>query len=261
MRNGFMKKQMTELEKIIEETHRKARKAKLRRTLLLPYNALKSSILCLRFPFLYPRNRWTGKHYTNWKILRYHQDNWTKAYEWVGLNEEKNSFSGKWKVTNKWLAFKINFLNGFERFLGIFHIIPSYTELDAMPIGWRKCFGIQMCKEIKQALLENGGRKALRKYRITQIKEKWGELRWYDFHSCQDVWNVIDKYAYISRHTCIECGRIAKYMSKGYICPYCEKCIGDKKDSSDRFFSDIPFYGVTNGEYYEKHKNDKNNEE
>ena len=48
-----------------------------------------------------------------------------------------------------------------------------------MPEGWRKIFGIQMCKEIKRALLEDG-RKKLYKYRITQIKEKFGSLRWYD---------------------------------------------------------------------------------
>ena len=25
--------------------------------------------LCIRFPFLYPRNRYTGKHYNNWTLL------------------------------------------------------------------------------------------------------------------------------------------------------------------------------------------------
>mgnify|MGYP003310314085 CR=1 FL=1 len=32
------------------------------------WKALKSTILCLRFPFLYPRNRFTDKHYNNWVL-------------------------------------------------------------------------------------------------------------------------------------------------------------------------------------------------
>ena len=32
---------------------------------------IKSTFLCLRYPFLYPRNRFTGKHYNNWKIYEY----------------------------------------------------------------------------------------------------------------------------------------------------------------------------------------------
>ena len=28
-------------------------------------NIISSTILCIRFPFLYPRNRWDGEHHTN----------------------------------------------------------------------------------------------------------------------------------------------------------------------------------------------------
>ena len=145
----------------------------------MPYRACKSTILCLRFPFLYPRNRWTDKHYNNWKINDFHQKNWTKAYKY---EEDKSSSDsmGKWKVIDKKLALKIKILDSIEQFLSIFHCLPSYTELDAMPKGWRKCFGIQMCKEIKKALLEDGGRKKLYNYRISQIKEKFG---CYDFET------------------------------------------------------------------------------
>lgn len=52
--------------------------------------------------------------------------------------------------------------------------IPTYTELDAMPKGWRKCFGISICKEIKASLKRHN---CLEEYRITQIKEKFGGLR------------------------------------------------------------------------------------
>jgi hypothetical protein len=106
-----------------------------------------------------------------------------------------------------------------------FHCIPaSHTELDAMDEGWRKAFGLQMCEEIKQALLKSGGRKYLYKYRIMQIKEKWGGLRWYDAWSTKEIMKIISKYEDISYKTCIKCGKPAKWVSKGWICPYCDDC-------------------------------------
>lgn len=75
-----------------------------------------------RFPFLIPRNRWTGKI--------------PEDYDY------------------------------------------SYTELDSMPDGWRKAFGEQMCEDIREELVRA---EYLDQYRITQIKEKYGTLCWYDF--------------------------------------------------------------------------------
>lgn len=248
-----------ELQKVLKEGQKKARRRKIKRKLLSPYYAVKSSILCLRFPFLYPRNRWTNKHYNNWKLYNYHKDNWTEAYEWnkFGINKEYPEINGKWEVKNKWLAFKIKCADLLNDFIGIFHCIPLYTELDAMPRGWRKCFGIQMCKEVKKALLEDG-RKTLKRYRIDQIKEKFGGLRWYDTGGNRQVQKVIAKYEYISYRTCIECGRPAEYVTNGWIEPYCERCIPEnKKDNASKYESDMDFYGWTNSEYYEKHKNKK----
>lgn len=53
----------------------------------------------------------------------------------------------------------------------------TWTELDAMPEGWRIRFGEEMVEEISQELRKFDYED---KYRILQIKEKWGELRWYD---------------------------------------------------------------------------------
>lgn len=105
--------------------------------------------------------------------------------------------------------------------------IPTHTELDAMPIGWRKSFGIQMCKDIKKVLQSNH---YLYKYRITQIKEKFGILHWYDNGSPNGcVYKVVDKYEDISYHTCIICGKPATKLSKGWISPYCDNCIGTRE--------------------------------
>ena len=102
-------------------------------------------------------------------------------------------------------------------------LFPHFTELDAMERGWRKKFGIQICKEIKNALKETGGNQMLMDYRIMQIKEKWGELCWYDAYSPESVQKVIRKYENISSKTCIICGKDATHTSVGWISPFCEK--------------------------------------
>ena len=95
------------------------------------------------------------------------------------------------------------------------------TYLDDMPDGWRRAFGIQMCEEIRQVLVKKN---QLYTYRIAQVKEKFGGLRWYDYSSAPEIDRIIYKYEDISYHTCVRCGRPATKMSRGWICPYCDKC-------------------------------------
>lgn len=260
---------------------------------------IKSTILCIRFPFLYPRNRFTGLHYNNWKIVEFHRKWWkyTEDTFILRITNDKNkslvnygnfnnhiytlrikndclevcngyyyprvsipiSKYGKGKIIKtgwenkkipylivedwednpdanyfikivhaKWLQRCIKFLDWINAYpLQILHCIPSYTELDAMELGWRKTFGIQMCKEIRTALLKKGW-KYLFNYRILQIKEKYGTLRWYDANSTKEIFEIIDKYENLSYHTCINCGKPATKISTGWICPYCDNCIGDR---------------------------------
>lgn len=42
-----------------------------------------------------------------------------------------------------------------------------------LPDGWRKCFGLKICKEIKKELKKSKNKE----YHVTQIKEKFGSLR------------------------------------------------------------------------------------
>ena len=98
----------------------------------------------------------------------------------------------------------------------------SYTELDMMPDGWRKAFGEQMCEEIREALIKAN---YLYDYRITQIKEKYGTLRWYDFGAPASVHDIIDRYEDLSGHTCMICGAPAETKSDGYwLDTICNKC-------------------------------------
>ena len=98
------------------------------------------------------------------------------------------------------------------------------TELDQMPRGWRKCFGMMMVKEIDNELRKYHCR---HKYGIMEIKEKWGSLRWYDYNQPQerDIQNIIDKYSAISEHVCIRCGKVdVPLVGDSWVMPVCQDC-------------------------------------
>ena len=130
-------------------------------------------------------------------------------------------------MNNKELCERYSFLIPRNRFTGK---IPddfdySYTELDAMPDGWRKAFGERMCEEIRDALIEEN---YLDEYRISQIKEKYASLRWYDFGATQKVHDIISKYEYISQFICMRCGSpYAKFFNNGWLYTICENCASE----------------------------------
>ena len=269
------------------------------------YKVLKSSWLCLRFPFLYPRNRFDGKHHqyilrhilwklhpkaitqmsVTTKVQKANDTTYRHSYfaflsnqvilkkdlgiliiqndidkkeielkEFINLekfsvigmevifsiagapiiqiyvktidvNDTTNYGSVGYKrielITDKRYNFRYKLLKWIdEKILDNIFILPTYTELDAMEPGWRKAFGIQMCKDLRKQLWKEGN---LFKYRITQIKEKWGELCWYDEEASKEVYKIIEKYENLSRNTCIVCGKPATKISAGWISPFCDK--------------------------------------
>ena len=93
-----------------------------------------------------------------------------------------------------------------------------------MPIGWRKSFGIQMCKDLRKQLWKEGN---LFKYRITQIKEKWGYLCMYLNYYVKNVQNKIDALEEKSHNICENCGSTKNVTTKavnGWISTLCDKC-------------------------------------
>lgn len=269
------------------------------------YKVLESSWLCLRFPFLYPRNRFDGKHHNQilrhaiWKacskavttisittkVQKANDDTYRHSYfmflnnqvilkkdealliiqndidrkeiklkdfinfekfsiigmevifsisgipiiqiyvKTIDVNDTTNYGSvGNKKIEliiDKRYNFRYKLLTWIdEKILNNIFILPTYTELDAMPCGWRKAFGIQMCKDLRKQLWKEGN---LFKYRIAQIKEKWGELCWYDACASKEVHEIIEKYEKLSRNTCIICGEPATKISGGWISPFCDK--------------------------------------
>lgn len=104
----------------------------------------------------------------------------------------------------------------------------SYTELDDMPDGWRQAFGLQMCDELKNVLEKID---KINEFRIVQIKEKFGELRFYTNWIDDDIDKIIDKYTELSRRTCICCGKPATQITTGWISPFCDDCVKDIRDN------------------------------
>ena len=117
----------------------------------------------------------------------------------------------------------------------------DFTYLDDMPEGWRKTFGKEMCEEIRRVLVKAN---YLNKYRVIQVKEKYGSLRWYDAGAPSSIYrelqDVIDKYEEMSVRTCIRCGRPATKISLGWISPFCDECA---EKLSDR----VKFKEIDNG--------------
>lgn len=110
----------------------------------------------------------------------------------------------------------------------------DFTYLDDMPTGWRKAFGKDMCEEIRRVLVKAN---YLNKYRVLQVKEKYGSLRWYDgcvpLSISRELQDVIDKYEEMSVRTCIRCGRPATKISLGWISPWCDECAEKFSDRID----------------------------
>lgn len=143
-------------------------------------------------------------------------------------------------------------------------IIEDYdytsTYLDDMPDGWRKAFGEMMCEEIKQELVRCN---YLNEYRILQIKEKYGELRWYDNGTPIDckVPEIIDNYSMLSQNICIICGKPdVPIINSGWISPYCKKCYtipSDwyKKEHPDKIDEWIEFHSDDWEEYNKEETN------
>lgn len=127
-------------------------------------------------------------------------------------------------MTNKELKEKYPFL--IPRKLATDEIIeePDFCLLkDEIPEGWWNRFGIPLCDDLKDVLERNN---FLDQFRIFQAKEKYGELRIYDGGAPKEWYDHLYAWAYISRHTCIKCGKFPVPMrTEGYwIEPLCEEC-------------------------------------
>lgn len=265
--------------------------------LKIPYH----TYMCIRYPFLYPRNRMDGKHH-NYFLSSYRSKLWDKstlsisitgkiitepiyennrilrkdfnakllpdkksiiiwnhkeiktfnvrnviwnAFEVVNIfysesitgkpiitigvkkdSKDKNNYGFSYHcvnlITNYFLIkcyYLIKWID--EKILDNIFILPTYNEWEAMPYGWNKAFGKQFLKDLKKQLKKD---KMLYSWRITTIKEKWGEFNLYCNKGTKELYSLIHKYENLSWNYCMKCGKPSTVKSIGWVLPYCKEC-------------------------------------
>lgn len=200
-------------------------KIKIKHILNIP----RATYLCIKYPFIYPRNRFNGLHYSNWKIvdkmetIKFKYRVFGKRLRMENPCYLKHFNNGQIEYWTNWWSKPVYYILKFyhDVILQIVFCLPTYTEWDCMEPGWKKAFGKQYLKELKEAAIKDG---YLKELRIMQLKEKWGRNQLYVNMYGDNVLKVIDKYEDLSWETCIKCGKPATHTSIGWISPYCAEC-------------------------------------
>lgn len=137
------------------------------------------------------------------------------------------------KIGNFFLCLRYPFWRSRDVFTGE----PSgydFTWYDDIPEGWKKAFGKDLSREIREA-----GRKFLRVHpdktwadilQFRQIKEKYGSLRLYAT-AIDEIQFVLDKYELLSMGYCVRCGKPARCKTRGWVEYYCEDCAREVTNS------------------------------
>ena len=104
----------------------------------------------------------------------------------------------------------------------------TWTEYDCLGEGWKAGFGKFLLKDLREACLKTN---FLDKLQFSDIKEKYGSLRMYNFGAPQEVHDVIRKYEFISQYICYQCGSPESTIVNdyGWYLPMC-KCCWDKNN-------------------------------
>lgn len=191
---------------------------------------IKNTWLCIKYPFLYPRNRFTGLHYNNWKLLDLIKQLY-KKYHYVGhivqdsdtfYYDNRSTFIEYWK--NWWALPLVKVLNWIHNYpMQWMHCLTSYTELDSLPSAWVKDFGLDWAEDTKQYLKAH----KIKHYRIAQLKEKWGEFDWLYPPDLGKSMTIERKYVERSRQICQHCGKPATRKTQDWIMYLCDDCAED----------------------------------
>lgn len=99
----------------------------------------------------------------------------------------------------------------------------TWTEYDCLGEGWKAGFGKFLLKDLREACLKTN---FLNKLQFSDIKEKYGSLRMYNFGAPQEVHDVIRKYEFISQYICFQCGSPESTIVNdyGWYWPMCKYC-------------------------------------
>lgn len=192
--------------------------------------------MCIKYPFLYPRNRHTDLHYTNQTIIDFLNllNRKYRKYAYVYSKDElskltinqsyvkkiKGNFVEYW--ANFWAKpfyYTVKFFH--DVILQIFFCIPISNEFDMLPIGWKKAFGKELLRELKYQLKEEN---LLYKYRIKSIQNRNGYLVINSIIQTNGIHEILSKYYFLSKNICIECGKKAEVYTNINCNPFCMSC-------------------------------------
>lgn len=109
----------------------------------------------------------------------------------------------------------------------------SYTEWDLMEVeqGWYKMISL-LIKDLRKELIRCN---YLNDYRIMQVKEKYGGLRWYSGGipiDC-DADKIADDYEYLSNYVCCKCGSLEAHNVNvfGWYTTICRDCFNKQMEN------------------------------
>jgi hypothetical protein len=277
----------------------------VRRILKIPYH----TYMCIKYPFLYPRNRFDGKYHaymlssfinklrhksiqeinitgkvitkipeteinyistdtfnaelsddkqtitvwnnTDKQTFKVNRIVWGDKFEILNLNlnwgflntpiitiqvkvkdsNDKNNYGFSYHkidlIKNKFI-YKLHHIFKWidTQILDRIFILPTYNEWEAVEPGWKKAFGKEYLNELRTQLKKDG---LLYKFRIMQIKEKWGTFRLYFCNGSDKIHDIVNKYEHLSWNYCVKCGESSEVVSTGWTLPLCKKCADKSK--------------------------------
>lgn len=202
----------------------------LKKIIQVPYHIW----LCIKYPFLYPRNIKTNLYYNNTKILDFIRNFYFKYHKYVYFEtmsdvyeyqnkpyfQIKGSFIDYWD--NWWSKFIYQILIFYHNvLLQCIFGIPTTNKYEYLPEGWKKSFGMNMLNDLKCQLQKE---KQLLTWRLTKLENCDGVLQLEGDKMSQDIIDIVQKYQLLSTTTCVDCGGKADVISH-INQPYCWDCL------------------------------------
>lgn len=97
----------------------------------------------------------------------------------------------------------------------------KFCAMDIGTLGWEIAFGEMMRNDLDAEIKKSN----LKDFVVEQIKEKYGELRFYYRGGNAKTDEIISAYSHLSSNICVRCGKPDVTSSKrGWIVPMCKKC-------------------------------------
>lgn len=86
--------------------------------------------------------------------------------------------------------------------------------------GWNELV-YRLCEKIDSILKKNP--ELLEEFMVTQVKEKYGGLRFYIYGGNDKIYEAIDKYEDLSYNTCEVCGQPGTTRDYGWLKTLCDE--------------------------------------